>query len=412
MRTLINTLLILISLAIFSCQQNNTDAKTSAVEASFNEIPELLDRNVGIQNGKEWEEIQNIYVKNRNKIAQGQDEGEALLTLSQLFINEARITGEHGHYYPGALAVLDQLLEKPIENKDLRFRALSAKASVQLSQHDFAQALATGEEAVKLNPYNAQIYGVLVDANVELGNYEEAVAMADKMVSIRPDLRSYARVSYLREIHGQVDGAIEAMDMAVEAGYPGYEQTCWARLTLGNLHAQYGEKEKAEYQYRMALEERENYPFAIAEIAQLRIDEGKYEEAEKMLDEACKLIPEFGFYVQLADIYKATGRNEKFDKTIEEIKLMLEDDVVHGHNMNLEYAHLYKDQLGDLGKALEYTKAEYEKRPDNIDVNRLLAQIYHEMGDEASAEKHYAVAARTNSQNPELLELKQQLASL
>ena len=51
--------------------------------------------------------------------------------------------------------------------------------------------------------------------------------MADKMVSIRPDLRSYSRISYLREIHGDMPGAIEAMKMAIQAGYPGYEDRAW-----------------------------------------------------------------------------------------------------------------------------------------------------------------------------------------
>jgi hypothetical protein len=39
-----------------------------------------------------------------------------------------------------------------------------------------------------------------VDGNVEMGNYDSAVAFADKMVALRPDLTSYSRVSYLREI--------------------------------------------------------------------------------------------------------------------------------------------------------------------------------------------------------------------
>lgn len=60
--------------------------------------------------------------------------------------------------------------------------------------------------AIILNPYNADIYGALVDANVELGNYKEAVAMCDKMLSIRPDLRSSSRASYIRQIFGDNNG--------------------------------------------------------------------------------------------------------------------------------------------------------------------------------------------------------------
>ena len=146
---------------------------------------------------------------------------EPKIKLAEVFINEARITGEHGHYYPAALQMLNSILDKPSENDDITFRALSHKAGVLLSLHQFAEALEVGQKAVTLNPYNAHIHGVLVDAYVELGEYEAAVKMADKMVSIRPDLRSYARVSYLREIHGDVDGAIAAMKLAVSAGYPG-----------------------------------------------------------------------------------------------------------------------------------------------------------------------------------------------
>ena len=69
-----------------------------------------------------------------------------------------------------------------------------------------------------VNPYNAYVYGLLVDGNVEMGNYDTAVSYADKMVSVRPDLTSYSRVSYLREIFGDYAGSIKAMQMAVEAG--------------------------------------------------------------------------------------------------------------------------------------------------------------------------------------------------
>lgn len=104
---------------------------------------------------------------------------------------------------------------------------MSLTASVLLSQHEFKQALQIAKEEAQLYSYNAGIHGSLTDAYVELGNYKKAVATADKMMSIRPDLRSYSRISYLREIYGDMDRAIEAMKLAVTAGYLGYEQTAW-----------------------------------------------------------------------------------------------------------------------------------------------------------------------------------------
>jgi tetratricopeptide (TPR) repeat protein len=391
-------LLLFLFLFAFACAKKQNESNTLTVS----EIPLLLDRNEAIQNGQEWSDVQSHYGTARQALLNDAKDYEAALKLVYVYVNEARITGEHGHYYPAALKMSDYILTQPSLEKDLQFRALAAKAGVQLSLHDFKNALKTGTEAMNLNPYNAQNYGVLVDANVELGNYAEAVKMADKMVSIRPDLRSYARVSYLREIHGDVGGAIEAMKMAVDAGFPGQEQTCWSRLTLGNLYKQYGNLDAAEGEYRTILAERPKYPFAIAALAEVAAERKQYAEAEKLFKEAAGIIPEVGFYEELARLYKAQGKTEACAKVVNEIWPMLADDEAHGHNMNLEYASIYADLVGDLKKALNYALKEYNIRPENIDVNRKLALIYQEMGNSAKAVAHMQKAAKTNSKHPEM----------
>ena len=73
--------------------------------------------------------------------------------------------------------------------------------------------------------------------------------------------------------------------------------------------------------------------------------------------------------------------------------------------MNLEYASIYADIVGDLNKALKYALKEYEIRPENIDVNRKLALIYQDMGNSAKALEHMTKAAKTNSKHPELKQL-------
>lgn len=399
--------------AMQSCQDGNSQTSDSkeAIPEIVSELPRLLDRHEKLWYGTEWDAVQNAYGKNRQKLIDNPEAKEPLLNLAYVFVQEARVTGEHPHYYPAALQVLDLLLAKEFDPKnardmDLKFRALSTKAGVELSFHEFAKAKKTGEAAVALNPYNAAIYGVLVDANVELGDYEAAVEMADRMVSIRPDLRSYSRVSYLREIHGDVDGAIEAMLMAVKAGVPGTDQTSWTLMTLGNMYRQYGQAENAAKAYEAILQDRSGYPFAVAALADLEIEKGNFGEAEKMLNEAIATIPEVGFYTSLAEIYKATGRTKEFEKTFDEILTMMQEDTEAGHNMDMGFADAYLDLKNDPGKALEYAKMEFEKRPDNIDVNGLLAKIYAAKGDSMKAAEHLEKALRTNAKKPEWLALK------
>ncbi len=398
------TLLLLVCSCLIACNQ---PAAESTSEVAY---PELLDRSEAIRNGTEWDRVQNNYVAARNTLLEDSTDVDARLAMARVFVLEARITGEHGHYYPGALEVLEGALRQNDLTPDQRYQALTLLASVQLSQHEFADALKTSQQAIRLNPYAAVGYGALVDAYVELGQYDKAVAAADKMIQVKPDLRSYARVSYLREIHGKVDDALQSMRLALDAGYPGTEETSWVRLTLGDILKQYGRVAEAEDQYEMALEDRPNYPFAKAALADIAAEKGDYATAEQLLTEAIAAIPEVGFYEQRVHLYRATDRPKLADETLEEVLEMLQDDVDHGHNMNMEYADVHTNLTGDLDMALDYAMREYDKRPDNIDVNRVLSSIYYLRGNYDASAKHAEKASVTDSQHPELQLVRGMLA--
>jgi len=401
----IAALVVVVIAASFSINKIDKLKDTSKINMSSNDIPELLERGAKIQYGKEWDYMQNAYMEQKLALEKNDKDHEARLKLAQIFIKEARVTGEHGHYYPAALESIDKILADTDLDRDMKFLALTTKAGVQLSLHEFQKALETGNEAVLLNPANAQIHGVLVDANVELGNYERAIKLADRMVTLKPDIRSYSRVSYLREIHGDVDGSIEAMKMAATAGYPGYEETAWAMLTLGDLYKTYGDLDKAEKIYNEILETRPDYPFAVGAIGDVQLERGDLDKAEETLTRAMNIIPEVGFYVSMAELYKKQGREDELKEIMKEIMVMLEDDVQSGHNMNLEYAHIYLDILDDPEKALEYAKEEYNKRPENIDVNRTMAEVMIAMNDTSKAKEYASAASKTNSKHPELKEI-------
>ncbi|MEO0581655.1 MAG: hypothetical protein AAF135_05485 [Bacteroidota bacterium] len=387
-------------------EQQPSAIKVSQSSALY--VPQLLERHAMIGTVEEQRKVTNIYSELKAALQVKPEDYRKRLQMAQLCMLEARATGEHGHYYPATLKILDHIL---IENppKDVKFGALSLKASVQLSLHEFADAKETAKQAITINGYNALIYGVLVDAHVELGEYEQAVKMADKMVSIRPDLRSYARISYLREIHGDLTGAIEAMQMAVEAGYPGYEETAWAGLTLGELYKKSGALDKAEAQFQGILLQRPHYPFAIAALANVHQKQNLTHQAKAELMQAMEIIPEVSFYIDMAKIMKAEGKTQEVQQMVAEILEMLADDVANGHKMDLEYARLYLELLEQPEKALEYAKRAYEERPENIDVNQLMGAIYVYMDAPHTARPYVEKAARTGKIDAELKKLNETL---
>lgn len=386
--------------------------KASKSELKTISIPKLLDRSEKLQYANEWPELKNRFADLEHKIIKNPEDIDVLLQLTYLYITEARVSGEHGHYYPAALQMTEKVLENKKITSDQKFLALSNKASVQLSLHDFQNAYNTAKEALTLNPYSAQIYGALVDACVELGKYEESVGYADKMVSIRPDIRSYSRVSYIREIFGMPEAAIDAFKMAVQAGSPGSEEKCWAALQLAELYAKYNRTNESEAILKQILEEREHYPFAKAALAKLYSRKNQYAEAEHELKEACAIIPEVSFYVQLAEIYQKQNREEELQQTLRDIFTMLEDDMNHGHNMSLEYANLYINFFKDSGKALEYLNQDLVMRPENIEINRMLSKIYLMQKNKGQAEICLKKAQRTNSKDPALSELSHELKNI
>ncbi|MDQ3072025.1 MAG: tetratricopeptide repeat protein [Bacteroidota bacterium] len=391
---------ILLSLVgVYAWMSNSgIDEPATKTAASTITIPELKEREGELASSTEWPETKSKYQELTAKVKANPDDMMSYLRIAQIFMAEARITGDHPYYYPSTLHVLDGILKKNPEN----FEALAFKSSVLLSQHRFSEALATGEKARKINGSNAYIYGVLCDAHVELGNYKEAIKMSDLMQQIRPGLDAYSRASYLREIHGDNKGAIDAMKLAVEAGAPGSEYEAWARHTLGILYEQTGKLNEARLQYTIILQHRPSYAFAVAGQGRIAKAQGDYKEAITLLEKAAGIIPEFSFYEELAELYELTGNADKAAKTRREVVTMLMEDEQSGHLVDLELAKAYL-AANDLNKALAYADKEYKRRPGNIDVNLAKAWIHYKKGDVDLAQKHMNAALVTGSKNAELL---------
>ena len=225
--------LILVSItAITGCNNNEEKLKEYVKETDPMQIPDLLPRKGELATAAEWKKTQDKTAELKVKLNTSPEDVKTRLQLATIFITEQRITGEHHYYYTAIEKILNGVLS--IEPKN--FEAMVYKASLRMSQHQFADAKKIAEEAKNINPNNAYVYGILVDANVELGNYEEAIANSDKMQALKPSLEAYSRASYLREIYGDYNGAIAAMKLAVQAGLPGSEPQSWTRNVLGDLY--------------------------------------------------------------------------------------------------------------------------------------------------------------------------------
>ncbi|HLA58362.1 MAG TPA: hypothetical protein VK622_06360, partial [Puia sp.] len=373
--------------------------------ARENKIDNLLERNGSSTAINEWILMRDYASSLKNKIEKNPEDIKSILALTTLFIQEARITGNYIYYDKAALKCVNRVLIQD----SLNFQALTFKSLIYLSQHHFADGLSIAEKAQKLNPFNAFIYGLLVDGNVEMGQYDSAVANVDRMESVRPDIRSYARISYLREIHGDYPGAIEAMQMAENAGGQGDETTEWTRVQLGRLFENTGDLKNAKMNYMIALTERPDYPFALAGLARMAVAEKDYSTAIGLYKKADSMINDFSIKEECADVYVLAGQKESADSLMNIVIDKLNEDEQSGqkdenigHYADRELAYAYL-KVNRYDQALEHALLEYNRRPDNIDVNETVAWVYYCKKQYAEALPYLRTALRTNSENPVLL---------
>ena len=392
--------LITLTTTITSCNSSEGKLKAYISEQNPMDIPELLERKGELASASEWTKTKEKTAELKAKLATKPQDVKTRLQLATIFITEQRITGEHHYYYPAIEKILNGVLSIDPKN----FEANVFKASLRMSQHQFADAKKIAEEAKAINPDNAYVYGILVDANVELGNYEEAVAMSDKMQALKPSLESYSRASYLREIYGDYDGAIAAMKLAVQAGLPGSEPQSWSLNVLGDLYYNIGKLDEAERTFQENLFIRPSYAPSMAGLAKVEMKKKNYTRALALLDSANAIMPQSSFEEQKADVYAAMGDTKKaMDKYAEVQKMLITDANSNHHSVSLELARSFiKTNQWDSAK--KYAVMEYTIRPKNIDVNNELAWIAYSQNDFAKAKEYLKTAMSTGSKNPELLQ--------
>jgi tetratricopeptide (TPR) repeat protein len=319
--------------------------------------------------------------------------------LAQIFLQEARVTGKHHEYIPKAQILLNDALKIDPNN----FEAIITEASVQMTLHQFAKAKDLALRAIPFDQYNAFAYGVLVDADVELGLYPEAVKYCDKMLSLRPDLRSYARASYLRELYGETDASCKAMILATNSGMNGQEDRAWTLYNLGNLYLYQGKIDTAEFIFNGILQERPNYSFALSGLAEVDCVKKNYGEAIELLVKASQLNPNHLFLQQLADIYLTTGQKDAESEMDNQILQAFKIHQQDGYDIHYEYALFCANHNINLQEALNHAEKEYAIRPENIDALDTYAWALFKNGRSGEATPYIEKAMRLGTKRAVLL---------
>lgn len=332
----------------------------------------------------------------RERLRLNPDDADAYALLGVALLQRVRETGD-----PSLYGQAGQALDAAIARDPQHLDALIGQGSLALSRHQFQQALAWGERARAVAPRRAAVYGILGDAYNELGRYPEAVAAIQQMVNTRPDLHAYSRVAYLRELYGDVPGAIEMMALAVDAGAPGTESSLWARVQLGHLHFSRGDLAAAEEQYLLALAEREDYPYAQAGMARVWAAQGRHAQAARQYAAVIERLPLPEFVIALGELYESQGKTNEAQRQYGLVRAMQQLNADSGVDVDLELALFDADHGADPAAAVARARAAYERRP-SIYAADALAWALHRAGEHAEALRLSQEALRLKTRDANL----------
>lgn len=330
---------------------------------------------VGVADGLSQSNTDTTIATMQARIKQNENDQQVYTRLAAAYLQKSRETGDPSFYGKS-----ESLLHRALEMKPDDFVAMAQMGSLSLSRHQFAGALDWGMKAKAISPDTAMIYGVIGDAQVELGQYDAAIDTFQTMVDLRPDLSSYSRASYIRELHGDVGGAIEAMQLAVEAGGPNAENTNWTRVQLGHLYFNRGDLVQAEAQYRQALEDYPGYIHAMAGLARVYAARRDYDSAIKFYSDVVNRMPLPEYVIALGDVYEAAGRSAEAKQQFDLVRAIEKLYLSNGVDTDLEMALFEADHAQGQGTAEAVARARraLEKRPTIFAASVLAWALYQD----------------------------------
>jgi tetratricopeptide (TPR) repeat protein len=318
----------------------------------------------------------------QNRVALNPKEAQAYARLGAAFLQRARETGNVEDFQ-----LAGQALDKAIEmlSGDLSATApLAVMAEVCMGEHRFDDALTYAEKALAPGSGDLSPFAIVGDAYADMGEYQKSGAAYSRLSS---DPGSQARIAYVRDsriaylkfISGDTESAIRLMQSAVTAGVEARlpsENRAWLYFELGEFYFQKGNTQAANHAYLAALAAHPGDYRALAGLAKIRANQGKYQDSILLYQKAIAVVPMPIYVAELGDVYTKAGNTAEAEKQyqlVEYIGLLGHiNQVLHNRDLALFYA----DHGRKLSESLALAHKEFEVRHDVYTWDALAWALY------------------------------------
>jgi tetratricopeptide (TPR) repeat protein len=320
---------------------------------------------------------------------------ELALTLART----ARDTADVEYY-----ARADREIDEALRLAPNDFEALKARAWVLLGRHRFADALALATTLNARTPDDVMVYGLLTDAHVELGNYEQAEEACQWMLDLRPgNVPALTRAAHLRELFGDIEGAIELMTAAfTRTAASEVENRAWLLTQLSHLALLSSTPGEAERLAQEALALLPDYHYALAQLARVRTRQGRLADAATLLERRLAVAPHPENRFELARALVHAGASARAEPLFAQFERDALAEADGWDNANRELVAYYLDHAHRPADALRIAASEATRRQDVYTLTAW-ASALHANGRERQARELLARVIAVGTKDPDIL---------
>jgi tetratricopeptide (TPR) repeat protein len=336
----------------------------------------------------------------RASIARDAKHAQGHVDLALALTQRARETADPVYYQQAEAAVQAALAISP-DN----FEALKVRTWALLGQHQFAAAHALATTLNTRVPDDLMVYGMLTDANIELGRYDDAETSAQWMLDLRPgNIPALTRAAYLRELFGDIEGAIELMRSAVNRmPFQETEDRAWVMTQIGHLELVRRQPTAAESALEEALALFPDYHYALGTLAEVRTAQKRHREAAMLQRQRYEVAPHPENLYELAEAQARAGMMADAAKSYRQFEAGARAEMKGDDNANRELIAYWAGAGKKPAEALKLAEQEIARRGD-VYTREAYAWALFKSGRRADARREIAKALAVGVRHPRLLE--------
>jgi tetratricopeptide (TPR) repeat protein len=221
------------------------------------------------------------------------------------------------------------------------------------------------------------------------------------MLDMRPgNVPGLTRAAHLRELFGDHEGAVQLMDTAYQRIADGeVEDRAWILTQIAHLSLLTCRTEAAEKLLTDALTLFPNYHYALAQMAEVKLQQGHASEAVALRERHYAASPHPENQYELGVALDRAGRSADARAAWQQFETAARREMAGWDNANIELIYYYADHANRPPDALSLARSEAARRSD-VRTLEALAWALHKNGQSREASMEMAKALAVGVKDP------------